>query len=322
MTKDMLHTAEQTAWMHSPAGEPDAADTAGAAGASLYSVDGNAALELPEGAWQLSAVLQTSLELEKVVALFARELSKRVPFDSFSYRHPDKGVVIELGAPARHRANYRLLLEERALGEIGLSRARRFDAAEIVSIENLIGGLVFALRNALLYREAVESALHDPLTGLANRAALEAALKREIGLSQRHRLPLSVVMIDIDKFKRINDSYGHAVGDIVLRTLAAAVTECVRGTDVPARLGGEEFVVVLPGTDVAGAELLANRIRAAVEALRCEVQGFGNHTALQFTVSIGVASFAGETGERLLKRADEAMYAAKRAGGNKVAVGE
>ena len=322
MTKDMLHTAEATAWMRPVAGKPGTSDAASAAGASVYSVDGNAALQLPDGAWQLSALLQTSLELEKVVALFARELSKRVPYDGFSYRHAEKGVHLELGEVARHRASYRLLLEGRALGEIAISRARRFSDAEVTSIENLIGGLVYALRNALLYREAVESALRDALTGLANRAALEAALKREIGLSQRHGLPLSAVMIDIDKFKRINDSYGHAVGDLVLRTLAATVTECVRGTDVPARLGGEEFVVILPGTDASGAELLANRIRAAVEALRCEVQGLGTRAALQFTVSLGVATSAGETGEQLLKRADEAMYAAKRAGGNRVAIGD
>ncbi|MCK7583679.1 MAG: GGDEF domain-containing protein [Chromatiales bacterium] len=137
-------------------------------------------------------------------------------------------------------------------------------------------------------------------------------------MSQRHGLPLSVLLLDIDKFKRINDSYGHAVGDIVLRTLATTIGDCVRTTDVPARFGGEEFVVILPGTDIAGAELLANRIRAAVDALRCDVQGAAG--MLQFTVSIGVATLAGETGQRLVERADEAMYAAKRAGGNRVAV--
>lgn len=322
MTTDMPQTAEASAWMHTRAGTPGASDAAGAAGASLYNVDGNAAMQLTDGAWQLSALLQTSLELEKVVTLFARELGKRVPFDGFGYRHAAKGVNIALGAPARHRASYRLVLEDRALGEIMLSRAQRFSDAEVQSLENMIAGLVYALRNALLYREAIESALRDPLTGLANRAALEAALRREVGLSQRHGLPLSVLMIDIDKFKRINDSYGHSVGDGVLRRLAATIVQCVRGTDVPARLGGEEFVVVLPGTDAAGAVLLATRIRAAVEALRVEARGLGSDALLQFTVSTGVATLVAEPAEQLLKRADEAMYQAKRAGGNRVAVSD
>lgn len=322
MTDDMQHSAAVTARTRPRAGTPGASGPASAAGASVYSIDGNTAIAMPEGAWQLSALLQTSLELEKVVALFARELAARVAYDGFSYRHPEKGVHIDLGAPARHRASYRLLFEERSLGEIAVSRGQRFADTEIRSIENLIGGLVYALRNALLYREALESALRDPLTGLANRAALESAVKREIALSQRHGLPLALLLLDIDRFKSVNDDHGHAAGDCVLRQLAAVLGECVRTTDVPARLGGEEFVVILPGTDAAGAELLADRIRLAIEARPFRIDGHGGALRLHRTVSIGVAAFAGDHVERLLERADTAMYAAKRAGGNRVAVSD
>lgn len=289
--------------------------------ARVYSLDGNAALQAPGAAWQVSALLQTTLDVEKVIELFARELGKNIPYDSFTYQHADKGLSYSIGAPARHSAGYRLLLEERLLGEISITRAQRFSDAEIIGIENLIGGLVYALRNALLYREALESALCDPLTGVANRAALDAALKREVSLSQRHKLPLSVLLLDIDKFKMINDTYGHAAGDIVLQALTQGVNACIRTSDVQARYGGEEFVVVLPGTDRSGALLLAARIRRHIEKLCCEVPGASGADALRFAVSIGVATFDGqEDSASLVHRADQAMYAAKQLGGNQVSV--
>jgi diguanylate cyclase (GGDEF)-like protein len=287
--------------------------------ARVYSLDGNAALQNPGAAWQVSALLQTTLDVEKVIELFARELGRNIPYDSFTYQHADKGLSYSIGAPARHSTVYRLLLEERLLGEVSLTRAQRFSDAEIISIENFIGGLVYALRNALLYREALESALRDPLTGVANRAALDAALKREVSLSRRHKLPLSVLLLDIDKFKNINDTYGHSTGDTVLQVLTQGVNACIRTSDVQARYGGEEFVVVLPGTDRDGALLLAARIRRHIETLSCEMPVASGAVALRFTVSIGVATFDGkEDSAGLVHRADVAMYAAKQLGGNQV----
>jgi len=287
----------------------------------LYSLNRNAAVQAPAAAWQVGALLQTTLDVDKVIELFARELGKHLAYDSFTYQHADKGLSYSIGAPASHSAGYRLLLEDRLLGEVNLTRAQRFSDAEITNIENLTGGLVYALRNALLYREALESALRDPLTGVANRTALDAALKREVSLSQRHKLPLSVLLMDIDRFKNINDTHGHAVGDAVLRTLTQGVNACIRASDVHARYGGEEFVVVLPGTDRNGALLLASRIRRHVEALRCEMPAASDAAALRFTVSVGVAAFDGqEDSASLVHRADLAMYAAKQLGGNQVSI--
>jgi diguanylate cyclase (GGDEF)-like protein len=297
------------------------ADRQAASQTRLFSLEGNAATQTPGSAWQVSALLQTTLDVEKVIELFARELAKVISYDSFTYQHADKGLSYNVGAVARHSAGYRLLLEERLLGEISLTRAQRFSDAEITNIENLIGGLVYALRNALLYREAIESALRDPLTGVANRAALDAALKREVSLSQRHKLPLSVLLLDIDKFKKINDTYGHAVGDTVLQTLTQGVNACIRTSDVQARYGGEEFVVVLPGTDRNGAVLLAARIRRHIETLSCEIPSANDVAALRFTASIGVATFDGqEDSAGLVNRADQAMYRAKQLGGNQVGI--
>jgi len=287
----------------------------------LSNLYGNAALQGPGAAWQVSALLQTTLDVEKVIDLFARELGKNIPYDSFTYQHADKGLSFSVGFPARHSVGYRLLLEERLLGQVSLTRAQRFSETEIIGIENLIGGLVYALRNALLYREAIESGLQDPLTGVANRAALDAALKREVSLSQRHKLPLSVLLLDIDKFKKINDTYGHAAGDIVLQALTQGVNACIRTSDVQARYGGEEFVVVLPGTDRDGALLLAARIRRHIEKLSCEVPAESGTAALRFAVSVGVATLDGqEDSASLVRRADHAMYTAKQLGGNQVSV--
>ena len=297
------------------------ADRQAAPQARVFSLNGNTALQAPDTVWQVSALLQTTLDVEKVIELFARELGKLIPSDSFTYQHSGKGLSYSMGVPARHSASYRLLLEERLLGEVSVTRAQRFSDAEIISIENMIGGLVYALRNALLYREALESALRDPLTGVANRAALDAALKREVSLSHRHKLPLSVLLLDIDKFKKINDTYGHAAGDIVLQALTQGVNACIRTSDVLARYGGEEFVVVLPGTDRDGALLLAARIRRHVEMLCCAVPAAHATESLRFTVSIGIAMFDGrEDSASLVHRADQAMYAAKQLGGNQVSI--
>jgi diguanylate cyclase (GGDEF)-like protein len=293
-----------------------------AAAPRLLSLEGAAALRLPEPAWQLSVLLQTTLDTEKVIALFARELARHVPHDSFSYQHPEMALSVVQGAPARNTASYRLLLEDRQLGEITITRGKRFSDAEVELVETLISGLLFALRNALMYREALDSAHKDPLTGAANRAALEAALKREISLSQRHKLPLSVLLLDIDKFKRINDTHGHAIGDKVLQMLTRAVTDCIRSTDVLARYGGEEFVVVLPGTETFGAELLANRILAHLDEQACAVKAGKGQDEIYFTASIGVTSLkAKDTATKLVDRADQAMYAAKQEGGSRVRVG-
>jgi len=291
------------------------ADRALGGNARTLNLGANRAMPLPASTWQLSALLQTTLDVEHVIRLFAHELRRHVPCDSFSYQHAAKGLNFTIGEAARHSASYRLLLEEQLLGEITVTRLQLFSESELMGIENYIGGLVYALRNALLYREAVESGLQDPLTGAANRAALESGLRREVGLSQRHGLPLSVLVLDIDKFKAINDTHGHAIGDIVLKDLVRTIGHCIRSTDTLARFGGEEFVVVLPGTSREGAALLARRICRQVEALRCT--GAHGTADLSFTVSIGVAALEPEDDvARLLHRADQAMYRVKKLGGN------
>ena len=165
-------------------------------------------------------------------------------------------------------------------------------------------------------RELAALATEDPLTGLLNRRAFLRAAERDRALAARTGAPLSVVMLDLDHFKAINDRYGHAVGDEVLRATAAALTGASRKTDRVARLGGEEFVLWLPDTPAAGAALLADKVRARLAEIA--VPGFDG----RLTASAGVAAFTGESLTDLLRRADAALYRAKDLGRNRTAVSE
>jgi diguanylate cyclase (GGDEF)-like protein len=162
-----------------------------------------------------------------------------------------------------------------------------------------------------------ERVVHDPLTGLANRVLFEEVLRRELGRAQERGGVVSLLMLDLDHFKRVNDTYGHPVGDLVLRQFAAVLRRTLRRADLPARVGGEEFNVVLVQS-APEAALVAEKIRLAVAEEAFGEQG----DSFRLTVSIGCAawreSMAGA--EELIKAADEALYEAKNSGRNRVAV--
>jgi two-component system cell cycle response regulator len=170
------------------------------------------------------------------------------------------------------------------------------------------------------YRRSLDLALTDKLTGLYNRRYLDAHLDELIERVHQDGINLAVLLFDIDHFKRVNDTYGHPAGDDVLRELAARTLNSVRSVDLVARLGGEEFVVVMPETDLAIAAAVAERLRAAVAREPFTVKEGGPR--LSVTISIGVAVAAAEADDRdsMLKRADDALYAAKTRGRNCVVV--
>ncbi len=157
---------------------------------------------------------------------------------------------------------------------------------------------------------------HDKLTGLASRGITMSTIDKEIERAQRYKRPLSVLMIDIDHFKRVNDEFGHQRGDEVLHELGKVLMASIRGCDLAGRYGGEEFLIILPELAQKAAALLAERILRNVSAHQIKL---GKKT-ISITVSIGVASLSGEneTAEALITFADEAMYAAKKAGRNQV----
>ncbi len=165
--------------------------------------------------------------------------------------------------------------------------------------------------------EALRKAIScDHLTGLANRRAFFETAELEIGRWKRLPRALSLIMIDVDHFKAINDTYGHPAGDAVLRRLAATLTATFRDVDVVARIGGEEFVVLLPSADLSGAAAVADRLRRKIEVQVMDAAG----VPVRCTVSAGVAAMEADITDlhALMKRADQALYAAKGSGRNRI----
>lgn len=161
-----------------------------------------------------------------------------------------------------------------------------------------------------------ELAIHDGLTGAFRRGHIESELHRQVKAWERHANDFSVLLLDIDHFKHVNDDHGHAVGDEVLRRLAAVARQTLRGSDLFGRWGGEEFIALLPDTPLSQAQEAAERLRQAIRGMDLRSES-GQH--FHITVSIGVAQLApGETAELLAQRADQALYAAKHAGRDRV----
>jgi diguanylate cyclase (GGDEF)-like protein len=156
----------------------------------------------------------------------------------------------------------------------------------------------------------------DPLTGLHNRRFLEQVMKRELSFAQREGHAVGAILVDLDRFKQLNDSYGHAAGDAALRAVGQFLRSRLRAYDVACRYGGDEIVIIVPGADTADAIALAEQLRAGIEQL-----GLGDADGAPLTASLGVASFPhdGATAEQLLAAADAALYRAKAEGRNCVA---
>ena len=213
-----------------------------------------------------------------------------------------------------------LLVHERALGTLVLGSQRRGAFGETVrpTLEVLASHVAVSLANARMLKRLEEMATTDGLTGLFNKRALIEVAAQKIKSSTRFKKPLSVLVCDIDHFKKVNDTYGHDVGDIVIRGFGDVLRRTKRDTDVVARFGGEEFVLVCEETDSEGANLLAERIRAEIEASTFH----SAEGSLEVTCSVGVATFpaAGHDWDSLFKATDEALYASKRGGRNRVTV--
>ncbi len=264
--------------------------------------------------WELNRKLQTSLHVNDITNIFFDGIQTEFNFAQMFFEHKNSDTNITIGdKAARHSCNYQIEIAGESLGRLSFSRSIRFAEHELNRLEELLCLLVYPLRNALLYEEALKKAMHDPLTGALNRAALDTMLDKEIDLAHRHDNPLSVLMIDIDHFKEINDNYGHSMGDKVLRSLVDGLNNHIRNSDILFRYGGEEFTVLLNNTSIDGAHLLAQRIRSSIEKMTHIYDG----TVIQLTISIGMATLENnETANQLLERSDSALYAAKKFGRN------
>lgn len=264
-------------------------------------------------ALRIAGILQTTLEVRKVIEIFATELNKSILHDGILYTYAQRNIEHALGTQEINAVTYRLVVTDQMLGEITFSRAKRFSARETATLEYLLCGLVYPLRNALTYEGALQAAMKDSLTGVHNRNSMDSTLAREVDLAHRHKNPLALLIADIDYFKRINDTHGHSTGDHIIQSVAAAITTTVRSSDIVFRYGGEEFMVLLSNTHKKGALLLAERIRRKVE----DATMLYLDKPIPTTISLGVAWLEPEDTDRtLFEKADAALYAAKTAGRN------
>jgi diguanylate cyclase (GGDEF)-like protein len=196
---------------------------------------------------------------------------------------------------------------------------RQFTNRERELFHYLAGQAAVSVENVGLHETVERQAVTDELTGLSNRRRFQETMAAEVERSRRFGQQLGLVLLDIDDFKAVNDTYGHQQGDVVLREVARILRASSREIDEPARYGGEELAVVLPGTDLEGARLLAERVREGVEALRLPIIGDEDAEPLRITASFGAASLPASADDvrGLVAAADEALYQAKRAGKNR-----
>ena len=268
----------------------------------------------PVDVTRLALKLQQTLEVAPLMQTFCDETARIIPCDSVTYRNENDPFNYHTGEVRAHRCRYQLELENNVLGEIECTRSKPFSIKETELIERLLSLLIYPLRNALLYQKAVAEAFRDPLTQISNRAAFNEALSREICSFKRHLTGFSLMVIDIDHFKQVNDTYGHIAGDSVLKSVAQVIRNTIRRSDEVFRYGGEEFVVMLSNTDIDGARFIAERVRREIKKLTVKT-----HEKINVTASIGIsATNTIRDVNDTLYHADKALYQAKEAGRDKV----
>jgi len=211
-----------------------------------------------------------------------------------------------------------VMVKEKIMGVIcvGSHDSRDFRERDVRLLDSIATQIGVAIENAQLYEQTVEIAFTDELTGLYNRRYLMEQVEREFARALRRRTTLSLIMIDMDGLKTINDRFGHQHGSAFLKQLGAIIKGNIRASDVAARLGGDEFMIMAPDTDSVEAGEIGERLRAETQAYRVEINGW----EVGMSVSIGIASYPvyASDVEGLLKQSDGAMYEAKRAGKNRI----
>ena len=244
-----------------------------------------------------------------LASILAWQAARRLSMDLYALA--DAASAVEAGQPGSDIPAVHSNREVRKLSQALGSMTHRLLAAREAMEEKV--------RLRTLELEAANRALDlqartDALTGLLNRRGFESQMAFALALARRSSRPLSLIAVDVDHFKRVNDTYGHEAGDEVLRRMARTLESRLRSSDVVARLGGEEFVALLPDTDLAGAQAIAQVLVTTMAAQQDPVVG-------TITVSVGVASMRGQdSGANILRRADMALYEAKGQGRNRVCV--
>ena len=230
----------------------------------------------------------------------------------------EAGVV---GAPTQSVISVPLMAKNKMVGVMSVQSLvpNSFDHDQLRLLSSIASQAALALENAKLHAQVNEQAQRDPLTGVYNHGTFIDKLHKLIRDANTNRHPVALVMLDIDRFKQYNDTYGHMVGDDVLRSIVAAIQDHLKGTDVVGRWGGEEFGIILPEVSRAQARLIAERIRQT--AARAMLKDIHSRSIPSPTVSQGLAMFPDDATniEELIDKADSALFRAKDLGRNQIA---
>ena len=215
-----------------------------------------------------------------------------------------------------------LMIEKEVVGVLNINDVDQdsFNVGDLGFILNLSELIAMSISNAVLYEQTKKLAVTDGLTGISNRPNMEQSLLSEFERSKRYNSPLSIVLLDVDHFKDVNDSYGHQKGDEILVTFASVLKKFCRANDTAARYGGEEFLMILPQSNAQGAFKIAERVREEI----MKMSFVGNDSKFSVTTSCGVAELNRDymkNTDQLINLADNAMYEAKNSGRNKTIIG-
>lgn len=259
--------------------------------------------------------LSTTLCLKTQLGIIAEEFASAITFDSMDYLHRIDCHEFEfsIGIGGAHHCEYRLLLEGCDYGTLLFRRRYKFSEEELNGFEILIKTVICPLRNAFRFIAMEQATLTDSLTCIGNKRAMTEDLSKATALASRHTAPWSLILCDLDHFKRVNDTHGHLVGDQVLTRAAEQIKRSLRNSDTVYRFGGEEFAILLPHTDVQAARDVADRVRLAIEDIQIKT----DRETINVSASCGVAEhMKDEDFMCWLARADEALYRAKDRGRN------
>ena len=298
----------------------------------------------------IAKIIETQYDFQYIIPLIGEMIDKFV-MNHLIYifvKKDDKYTLFWPGA-CWNKKVYELISELDEKKDIIISEDKKTGVFPLVSEENITGCIVAhstidkltndeinyiseltkqsstTIERANVYSEILKNATMDALTGLNNRRQFEVRLKEEYSSSNRQNTPLCAIMIDIDFFKKFNDTYGHAIGDTVLRTTANVIKEQLREYDIPSRYGGEEFCILLPQTNIDEAKIVAERLRTSVENKKIEIQTNKNEKIkhISVTISVGLAQLdIKDMADDLYMKADRALYEAKEQGRNRVVVYE
>ena len=265
---------------------------------------------------------EISIDLPSVLPILAfldKDEYSQIPFSYFRDNFPDK-TVTERFAQMGTDMIVPLRTDKGSIGILLLPASgsgRPYDLQELQYIIRIVRFASIAIENASLFRQATT----DRMTGLFSHHFFEKTLDEELERSRRYKSTFSLLMFDIDHFKKFNDTYGHLQGDRIIRDIARQLTRSIRQVDFPARYGGEEFAIILPAVDIKGAVVVAERIRKKIETFAFPSSNGGD--PLHVTISVGATEFDPESAyapSEIIREADRALYQSKEKGRNRVTV--